>query len=39
MTRIKRSYKDRSITEFNKYSDKSKRHFIQVKKQWRDLEK
>ena len=39
MTRIKRSYKDRSITEFNEYSDKSIRHFIQVKKQWRDLEK
>ena len=40
MTRIKRSYKDRSITEFiEKYSDKSNRHFIQVKKQWRDLEK
>jgi len=39
MTR-KRSYKDRFITEFiEKYSDKSDRHFIQVKKQWRDLEK
>ena len=38
MTR-KRSYKDRSITEFNEYSDKSIRHFIQVMKQWRDLEK
>ena len=36
---IKRSYKDRSITEFNEYSDESIRHFIQVKKQWRDLEK
>ena len=31
--------KDRSITEFNEYSDESNRHFIQVKKQWRDLEK
>ncbi len=39
MTRIKKSYKDRSITEFNEYSDKSIRHFIQVKKQWRELEK
>ena len=36
---IKRSYKDRSITEFNEYSDESIRHFIQVLKQWRDLEK
>ena len=37
--KIKKSYKNRCITEFNEYSDKSKRHFIQVKKQWRDLEK
>ena len=36
---IKKSYKDRFITEFNEYSDKSNRHFIQVLKQWRDLEK
>ena len=36
----KRSCKNRFITEFiEKYSDKSDRHFIQVKKQWRDLEK
>ena len=36
----KRSYKNRFINEFiEKYSDKSDRHFIQVKKQWRDLEK
>ena len=39
MTRIKKSYKNRCITEFNEYSDKSKRHFIQVMKNWRDLEK
>jgi hypothetical protein len=43
MTRIKRSYKtikNRFITEFiEKYSDKSDRHFIQVLKKWRDLEK
>jgi phage anti-repressor protein len=36
---IKRSYKDRSITEFNEYSDESNRQFIQVKKQWRELKK
>ena len=40
MTRPIRSYKDRSITEFiEKYSNPSNRHFIQVLKQWRDLEK
>jgi len=40
MTRIKTSYKNHFITEFiKKYSDKSNRHFIQVLKQWRDLEK
>ena len=40
MTRIKRSYKNRSITEFiEKYSDESNRHFIQVLKKWRDLKK
>ena len=39
MTRRTRSYKDRSITEFNEYSDKSIRHFIQVMKQWRDFKK
>ena len=39
MTRIKTAYKNRFITEFiEKYSDKSNRHFIQVLKQWRDLE-
>ena len=37
--KIKKSYKNRCITEFNEYSDKSKRHFIKVMKQWRDLEK
>jgi len=40
MTKIKTSYKNHFITEFSKkYSDKSNRHFIQVLKQWRDLEK
>ena len=39
MIRIKKSYKNRFITEFNEYSDESKRHFIQVLKKWRDLEK
>jgi len=40
MTRIKTAYKNHFITEFiEKYSDKSIRHFIQVMKQWRDLEK
>ena len=37
--KIKTSYKDRCITEFiKKYLDESNRHFIQVLKQWRDLE-
>ena len=32
--------KNRFITEFiEKYSDDSNRHFIQVLKKWRDLEK
>tara|TARA_B100001245_G_scaffold94505_1_gene68560 strand:+ start:82 stop:201 length:120 start_codon:yes stop_codon:yes gene_type:complete len=36
----KYAYKDRSITEFiEKYSDDSNRQFIQVLKQWRELEK
>ena len=39
MTKYK-TIKNRFITEFiEKYSDESKRHFIQVLKQWRDLEK
>ena len=37
--KIKTAYKNHFITEFNEYSDESKRHFIQVMKQWRDLEK
>jgi len=36
----KYAYKNHFITEFiEKYSNPSNRHFIQVMKQWRDLEK
>ena len=39
MTKYK-TIKNRFITEFiEKYSDDSNRHFIQVLKKWRDLEK
>jgi len=35
-----KTIKNRFITEFiEKYSDDSNRHFIQVLKKWRDLEK
>ena len=35
-----KTIKNRFITEFiEKYSDKTDRHFIQVLKKWRDLEK
>jgi len=38
--KIKKSYKNRCITEFiEKYSDQSDRQFFQVLKKWRDLEK
>jgi len=37
--KIKTSYKNRCITEFNEYSDQSDRQFFQVLKKWRDLEK
>ena len=40
MTRPYKTIKNRFITEFiEKYSDDSNRHFIQVLKKWRDLEK
>ena len=38
MTKYK-TIKNRFITEFNEYSDESNRHFIQVLKKWRGLEK
>ena len=30
---------NRKITDFIEFSEESERHFIQVKKEWRDLEK
>ena len=40
MIKSYKTIKNRFITEFiPKYSDKSDRHFIQVLKKWRDLEK